>query len=125
MNLSHSRRIAIAMLVIFLTSLGSWSFSTRWLSPELGHVGQSAHLVLIDHASDQSPGDSGSADDDALSDAEHNLLHAASQLQPVPLSAFNWEPPTRSGAVRALFIPPLVAHATHEAPFRPPRNVLA
>lgn len=121
---SHIRRIAFAVLVVFLTSLGAWSANTKRMAHDAGHDSLMAHLVPIEHADTHHHGDTGrGGDHDTLSDAEHSLLHAAGQVQPVPLSSFAWVPPQHVGAIRSFFIPPLVAHSSREPPFRPPRII--
>jgi hypothetical protein len=124
MIVSQNRKIAFAVLVLFLTSLGAWSFNAKRLSHDMGHGASVIQLTAVDHAGDHHHGDA-SDDHDGLSDAEHSLLHAAGQVQPFPLSAFAWVPPTHGGAVRSLFVPPPLAHSTREPPFRPPRTDLS
>ena len=127
---SYCRKIAFAVLAVFLTSLGAWSFNTKRIAHDLGHdLGHDslmAQLATIEHSVTHHHGDTGRGDDhDTLTDAEHSLLHAAGQVQPVPLSSFAWAPPQRVGAIRSLFIPPLVARSSREPPFRPPRIILS
>ena len=124
MMMSQSRKIAFALLVVYLTSLGVWSFNTKRLSHDVGHDVSIMQLAAVDHAGDHHHGETGD-DHSGLSDAEHSLLHAAGQSQPFPLAAFAWVPPTHGGTMRSLFVPPPVAHSTREPPFRPPRSDLA
>lgn len=128
MNFARTRNIAIAMLAVFLTSLGTWSFSALRISHELEHAAHGVHGVNI--ASDDHGAAHAHHDDDEdiankaiPSDAEHKLLHAAGLLQPAPLPAFVWQLPIQAGIVLPQLIPPKVAHATPEAPFRPPRHL--
>lgn len=126
------REIAIATLVLFLTGLATWSFSAQRISHELAHDSHAmlvavhahdhdaAHIHHADHADDDGPDDKS-----LLSDTEHNLLHAAAVLQPVPLPAYAWQPPIQDSARHARFIPPDFAPATREPPFRPPRHLLS
>ena len=112
------------MLVVFLTNMGSWSFNTKRLSHELEHEVQMAHGDAADHADKhQHLAHIDLADKDVLSDAEHSALHAASQFQPTPLATFDWQPSLQAGAIRFQFVPPPIAHATREPPFRPPRRI--
>ena len=119
------RHFATAMLVVFLTSLGAWSFNVQRMAHEWEHAGHPLHAATADHGEhhhhDADDAATGAA---TTSDADHKLLHGIGLLQPGPLATFLWQPATLAGAIPAAVIPPKVAHATREPPFRPPRTLI-
>lgn len=119
---SYTRRIALALIIAFVASLGVWSFNPARISHDLNHDRLLAQLSVVDHAHDH---DAGKADSDTVNDVGHDLLHAAGQIQPMPLSSFAWIPPAHGGPIPTLFVPPVIAHSTREPPFRPPRSTFS
>lgn len=110
------------MIIAFAASLAIWSFSPARIAHELNHDGMVVQLAVVDHDDDHN---AGKADGGTLTDVGHDLLHAAGQIQPVPLSSFAWVPPAHGGPIRTLFVPPVIAHSTREPPFRPPRSTFS
>lgn len=127
MNWSFNRSISFVMLIIFVISVNAWSFNAKRISHEVGHDRKAVHIGLSDHSAHHrhDHDEDHEANVDAMSDTEHDLLHAASQIQPAPSPSYAWPPTIRAGALRLLLIPPQVAHSTREPPFRPPRAVLS
>ena len=110
------------MIIAFVASLAIWSFNPARIAHDLNHDGWVAQLAAVEHDDDHV---SGKAETDSLNDVGHELLHAAGQMQPVPLSSFAWIPPAHGGPIRTLFVPPVIAHSTREPPFRPPRSTFS
>lgn len=110
------------MIIAFAASLCIWSFNPARIAHELNHDGLVAQVGAVDHDDDHV---SGKDEPDGLTDVGHDLLHAAGQIQPMPLSSFAWIPPAHGGPIRTLFVPPVIAHSTREPPFRPPRSTFS
>ena len=116
------KHLALALLVIFMTNIAVWSVHSNWLAHELEHVSSLTPMTVAD---DHDAGYDGNTAVDNVENTpntiEHQLLHAADHLQLFPS-------PTASGIFlsllsveRSYFTPIIVAIATFEAPFRPPR----
>ena len=117
MRLSLARKFSLAHLLAFIANLGNWGFNVERLAHEYEH-----YLVSPGSTSSQFAGDTDRAPE---READHDRLHAVGQLQPCPLSAFDWAPLVVAGMVSSVFITFPVAPAIGEPPFRPPRGLSA
>lgn len=107
MRFAFFRKTAVVMLVAFLASFTTSAFA-------MADPVQAAQHEIADAGHD---GDEGGP----ASEQDHEKLHAAAQVQPCPLAFFKLPAHFFSGVVTAALLAPAVAHATAEAPFRPPR----
>lgn len=123
MRSPHRKSISLLMLIIFLvTSFGTYGFDSKWLAHELDHD-RHAPASTIDHDHEPQLDTEGNPATEALSDAEHKLLHSAGHFQPLfisPILDGIGESPARVTPMplRLLALPP----AELEPPFRPPRT---
>lgn len=111
--------MSCAVLLVFLASLGSWMFNVGRLAHELGD-----QMASFTGAADSSHGPAHHVTDRSqpAGDSDHALLHSAAHIQPCPFLDLDWPLTAQPDTVRDSFIAPAVAHATREAPFRPPRT---
>lgn len=120
------KTVSLAMLAVFMASVGAWSLNSKWLAHafehELEHGQQLAFAASIDHADAHQLKDSGAPDKESLNDSEHRLVHAVDHIQPFPIPTLNavFAHPPRS--IHSSFAPQAVPLAEFEAPFRPPRS---
>ena len=121
MRASSRKIVALFMLTLFLGGLGANSFNSKQLAHELNHDRQTLN-VLADHDHAPQPDAGSNADPEPLSDAEHQLSHFSSHLQPLLVSSmpdsFGGVPTRTTPMLSRLLALPL---AEIEPPFRPPR----
>lgn len=121
MRASSRKIVSLFLLILFLVGLGANSFNSKWLAHELDHDRQTL-AVLVDHDHAPQPDAGSNADPEPLSDAEHQLSHFSSHLQPLLISSmfdsFGESPTRMTPMLSRLLALPL---AEIEPPFRPPR----
>lgn len=122
MDFLNARYFVFAILVAFLVSFGIGGFNAARIAHEFEHADVNTHMALTEH---HASGDVLEVEDEPLNDADHKLLHAAGLFQPATLSTFDWQPPFAQCAGDFIVISTVIAHATREPPFRPPRLILA
>ena len=117
------KHLALALLVIFMTNIAVWSDHSSWLAHELEHVSSLTSMTVADDHAAAYDGNTAVDREENMPDTiEHQLLHAVDHLQLFPS-------PTASGTFlslpsveRSYFTPIIVALATFDTPFRPPRH---
>lgn len=117
-----AKTISLAMLAIFIASMGAWSLNAKRLAHEFEHSKQLALLASIDHADAHKLKDSSAPDKESLSDSEHQIVHAVDHIQPFPIPTLDGFFAAPSGSVHSSFVLHAVPLAEFEAPFRPPRS---
>lgn len=114
------QRLAILMLVIFMTNLGAWNLSSTRIAHELEHDGRPEmsaashqHAFLL-HAKNASM-------DDDRATVEHQMLHAVDHLQffPDTTSQLAFQAPLANGA-SWYFTEQTLPFSTYDTPYRPP-----
>lgn len=123
MSRLFTKYLSLAMLVIFMTNIGMWSFHSNWLAHELEHNGPHEQMTAsVDHADVHKIGALADNDEKSTGAMEHQLMHAIDHLQlfqgAIIDGVFSFLP----SAARYHFTPPNMALATFEAPFRPPSH---
>lgn len=125
MDFLNARYFVFAILVSFLVSFGMGGFNAARIAHELEHADVNTHKASFEHHASGDVLYVEDTENEQLSDADHKLLHAAGLVQPATLSTFDWQPPFAPSVGDFVPISAVIAHATREPPFRPPRLILA
>lgn len=123
MSRLFTKYLSLAMLVIFMTNIGLWSFHSNWLAHELEH--NDTHELTtasVDHTDVHKIGALADGDEKSTGAMEHQLMHAVDHLQLLHGAVIDGIFSFLPSAVRYHFTSFDVALATFEAPFRPPSH---
>lgn len=112
-----SPRVCVAVLLGFLLSFATGSFSPKWISHHLAHELEEIAMgvVPLDHDGHAHEAAGGEGE------AEHSTLHATVQLVSMPCADFRLHEACRAGIIRSHLTAAPFSVAASGAPFRPPR----
>jgi len=123
MSRPFTKYLSLAVLVIFMTNMGVWSFHSNWLAHELEHSGTlEVMAATADHADAGKLGALADNNEKSPATMDHQLLHAVDHLQFFPGAVIDGIFASQPGAVRYHCTSFNVALATFETPFRPPSH---
>ncbi|MFZ6760547.1 hypothetical protein ACO0K9_25360 [Undibacterium sp. Ji50W] len=114
------QRLAILMLVIFMTNLGAWNLSSTRIKHELEHDGR-PEVSAASHQHAFLLHDKNASRDAERATVEHQMLHAVDHLQffPDTTSLLAFHAPLASAA-SWYFTQQTLPFSTYDTPYRPP-----